>query len=83
MGNELTGMVIVKRLGKYGHKWVRTRTVVDSLSPKWNEQYTWEVFDLCTGITIEVFDNARVDKKTAVAAATRDSWVVGDNTKNN
>uniref|UniRef100_A0A7N0SYK4 C2 domain-containing protein n=1 Tax=Kalanchoe fedtschenkoi TaxID=63787 RepID=A0A7N0SYK4_KALFE len=49
-------------VAKYGQKWVRTRTVVDSLSPKWNEQYTWEVFDPCTVITIGVFDNSRVDK---------------------
>ncbi|CAM8928791.1 unnamed protein product [Rhodiola kirilowii] len=51
-------------VAKYGQKWVRTRTVVDSLSPKWNEQYTWEVFDPCTVITIGVFDNSRVDKIT-------------------
>lgn len=25
---------------KYGQKWVPTRIVVDSLAPKWNEQYT-------------------------------------------
>ncbi|KAL5762774.1 hypothetical protein ACOSP7_019038 [Xanthoceras sorbifolium] len=25
---------------KYANKWVRTRTVVDSFDPKWNEQYT-------------------------------------------
>ncbi|KAF2307169.1 hypothetical protein GH714_025236 [Hevea brasiliensis] len=47
---------------KYGQKWVRTRTVVDSLSPKWNEQYTWEVFDPCTVITIGVFDNCHAEK---------------------
>ncbi|KAL2900358.1 FT-interacting protein 1 [Bienertia sinuspersici] len=51
-------------VAKYGQKWVRTRTVVDSLSPKWNEQYTWEVFDPCTVITIGVFDNCRLDKNT-------------------
>eukprot|EP01018_Ginkgo_biloba_P000733 Gb_02006 [translate_table: standard] len=28
--------------GILGQKWVRSRTVVDSFSPKWNEQYTWE-----------------------------------------
>ncbi|KAF7824511.1 FT-interacting protein 1-like [Senna tora] len=44
-------------VAKYGPKWVRTRTIVDSLSPKWNEQYTWEVYDPCTVITIVVFDN--------------------------
>lgn len=49
-------------VAKYGPKWVRTRTVVDSLTPKWNEQYTWEVFDPCTVVTIGVFDNSRVDK---------------------
>ncbi|KAK2986358.1 hypothetical protein RJ640_026622 [Escallonia rubra] len=52
-------------VAKYAQKWVRTRTVVDSLSPKWNEQYTWEVFDPCTVITIGVFDNSRVEKNIA------------------
>nr|XP_043635793.1 FT-interacting protein 7 [Erigeron canadensis] len=64
-------------VAKYGQKWVRTRTVVDSLGPKWNEQYTWEVFDPCTVITIGVFDNSRVDKNTAGAggAGARDSRI--------
>ncbi|XP_059660203.1 multiple C2 domain and transmembrane region protein 10 [Cornus florida] len=62
-------------VAKYGQKWVRTRTVVDSLSPKWNEQYTWEVFDPCTVITIGVFDNSRVDNNTASVAGARDSRV--------
>ncbi|GJM87340.1 hypothetical protein PR202_ga03283 [Eleusine coracana subsp. coracana] len=44
-------------VAKYGHKWIRTRPVVDSTSPRWNEQYTWEVFDPCTVITVGVFDN--------------------------
>ncbi|KAI4383682.1 hypothetical protein MLD38_009490 [Melastoma candidum] len=47
-------------VAKYGHKWVRTRTIVHSLSPKWNQQYTWEVFDICTVVTIGVFDNGHV-----------------------
>ncbi|XP_071738134.1 multiple C2 domain and transmembrane region protein 10 [Rutidosis leptorrhynchoides] len=59
-------------VAKYGQKWVRTRTVVDSLTPKWNEQYTWEVFDPCTVITIGVFDNSRVDKNPV---GTRDSRI--------
>ncbi|XP_076942408.1 FT-interacting protein 3-like [Bidens hawaiensis] len=42
---------------KYGNKWVRTRTIIDSFSPSWNEQYTWEVFDPCTVLTIGAFDN--------------------------
>ncbi|PHT30769.1 Protein QUIRKY [Capsicum baccatum] len=44
-------------VAKYGPKWVRTRTIIDSFSPKWNEQYTWEVHDPCTVITVGVFDN--------------------------
>lgn len=47
-------------VAKYGLKWVRTRTVLDSFSPKWNEQYTWEVYDPCTVITIGVFDNCHL-----------------------
>ncbi|KAH7437500.1 hypothetical protein KP509_05G075000 [Ceratopteris richardii] len=44
-------------VAKYGPKWVRTRTVMDSLSPKWNEQYTWDVYDPCTVLTVGVFDD--------------------------
>ncbi|KAJ0083835.1 hypothetical protein Patl1_29821 [Pistacia atlantica] len=47
-------------VAKYGQKWVRTRTIVDSSVPKWNEQYTWEVFDICTVITVGVFDNGHI-----------------------
>ncbi|KAI4371257.1 hypothetical protein MLD38_019518 [Melastoma candidum] len=47
-------------VAKYGQKWVRTRTIIDSFMPKWNEQYTWEVFDPCTVITIGVFDNCHL-----------------------
>lgn len=47
-------------VAKYGHKWVRTRTIVDSFVPKWNEQYTWEVYDPYTVITIGVFDNCHL-----------------------
>lgn len=47
-------------VAKYGQKWVRTRTIVDSLLPKWNEQYIWEVYDPCTVITIGVFDNGHI-----------------------
>ena len=27
-------------VAKYGQKWVRTRTIIDSFAPRWNEQYT-------------------------------------------
>ncbi|GER45186.1 C2 calcium/lipid-binding plantphosphoribosyltransferase family protein [Striga asiatica] len=47
-------------VAKYGQKWVRTRTVLDSFSPRWNEQYTWEVYDPCTVLTIGVFDNCHL-----------------------
>ncbi|XP_028802271.1 FT-interacting protein 7 [Neltuma alba] len=44
---------------KYGPKWVRTRTILDRFNPRWNEQYTWDVYDPCTVLTIGVFDNGR------------------------
>ncbi|KAJ9685765.1 hypothetical protein PVL29_017707 [Vitis rotundifolia] len=47
-------------VAKYGQKWIRTRTIIDSSSPRWNEQYTWEVFDPCTVITVGVFDNSHL-----------------------
>ncbi|WOL12052.1 hypothetical protein Cni_G20816 [Canna indica] len=61
-------------VAKYGQKWVRTRTIVDSFSPKWNEQYTWEVYDPCTVITFGVFDNGHLggSEKTAGGGPSRD-----------
>nr|GEW91341.1 FT-interacting protein 1-like [Tanacetum cinerariifolium] len=47
-------------VAKYGTKWIRTRTIADNFAPKWNEQYTWEVFDPCTVTTIGVFDNCHL-----------------------
>ncbi|PKU69140.1 FT-interacting protein 1 [Dendrobium catenatum] len=47
-------------VAKYSQKWVRTRTILDSFGPRWNEQYTWEVFDPCTVITLGVFDNCHL-----------------------
>ncbi|TVU16725.1 hypothetical protein EJB05_40302, partial [Eragrostis curvula] len=49
-------------VAKYGNKWVRTRTVLNAAAPQWNEQYTWEVFDPCTVVTVAVFDNQTVLK---------------------
>ncbi|XP_047321170.1 FT-interacting protein 3-like [Impatiens glandulifera] len=48
-------------VAKYGPKWVRTRTIIENLSPIWNEQYTWEVYDPCTVLTIGVFDNRHMN----------------------
>ncbi|CAK9141876.1 unnamed protein product [Ilex paraguariensis] len=53
-------------VAKYGHKWVRTRTIVDNLSPKYNEQYTWEVFDPATVLTVGVFDNSQLGDKGSI-----------------
>ncbi|CAM6022599.1 unnamed protein product [Sphagnum balticum] len=44
-------------VAKYGPKWIRTRTIFKSFNPRWNEQYTWEVYDPCTVVTVGVFDN--------------------------
>ncbi|KAL6958917.1 Multiple C2 domain and transmembrane region protein 6 [Sarracenia purpurea var. burkii] len=48
-------------VAKYGNKWIRTRTLLNTLNPRWNEQYTWEVYDPCTVITIGVFDNWHIN----------------------
>lgn len=55
---------------KYGPKWVRTRTVVDSVSPVWNEQYIWEVYDPFTVITIAVFSNNHLEAEDRARGAT-------------
>ncbi|CAF2181663.1 unnamed protein product [Brassica napus] len=47
-------------VAKYGKKWVRTRTITDSFDPRWHEQYTWQVYDPCTVLTVGVFDNWRM-----------------------
>lgn len=52
-------------VAKYGKKWVRTRTIPDSFEPRWNEQYTWQVYDPCTVLTIGVFDNWRMFADTS------------------
>lgn len=55
------GMTDAYCVAKYGNKWVRTRTLLNTLTPRWNEQYTWEVHDPCTVITVGVFDNWHVN----------------------
>ncbi|XP_043697336.1 FT-interacting protein 7 [Telopea speciosissima] len=52
-------------VAKYGPKWVRTRTILDRFNPRWNEQYTWDVYDPCTVLTIGVFDNGRYKHEEA------------------
>ncbi|XP_028770362.1 FT-interacting protein 7-like [Neltuma alba] len=48
-------------VAKYGHKWVRTRTIIDSLNPRYNDQYSWEVYDPATVLTVGVFDNGQIN----------------------
>ncbi|CAD6263392.1 unnamed protein product [Miscanthus lutarioriparius] len=60
------GMTDAYCVAKYGQKWVRTRTVVDSCSPRWNEQYTWEVYDPCTVLTLAVFDNCHLGNAAVI-----------------
>ncbi|CAN6716660.1 unnamed protein product [Malus baccata var. baccata] len=65
-------------VAKYGQKWVRTRTIIESFSPKWNEQYTWEVYDPCTVITLGVFDNCHLggnEKPISASGAKNDSRI--------
>ncbi|KAE8702803.1 multiple C2 and transmembrane domain-containing protein 1-like [Hibiscus syriacus] len=57
-GKETTDAYCV---AKFGPKWVRTRTAVDSFSPKWNEQYTWEVYDPYTVLLIGIFYNCHLN----------------------
>ncbi|AES59194.2 FT-interacting protein 3 [Medicago truncatula] len=56
-------------VAKYGPKWVRTRTSVDSREPRWNEQYVWEVYEPFTVITIGVFDNNQLDPESRARGA--------------
>ncbi|XP_042415662.1 FT-interacting protein 7-like [Zingiber officinale] len=50
-------------VAKYGPKWVRTRTILGTKQPWWNEQFSWEVHDPSTVLTVAVFNNSRVDGK--------------------
>ncbi|KAF3494954.1 hypothetical protein DY000_02056839 [Brassica cretica] len=47
-------------VAKYGNKWARTRTVVNNKSPKWNEQYSWDIYEKCTVLTLGVYDNQQI-----------------------
>eukprot|EP00249_Psilotum_nudum_P024003 c29055_g1_i2 orf=951-3830(+) len=64
-------------VAKYGPKWVKTRTVVDNFNPKWNEQYTWEVYDPCTVLTVGVFDNQHLLNGAAEKAQATKDQVIG------
>ncbi|XP_057445704.1 multiple C2 domain and transmembrane region protein 16-like [Lotus japonicus] len=64
-------------IAKYSNKWVRTRTVSDSLEPNWNEQYMWKVYDPCTVLTIGVFDNWDVIELDNLIEPTRPDFRIG------
>ncbi|KAL2456338.1 C2 calcium/lipid-binding plant phosphoribosyltransferase family protein [Abeliophyllum distichum] len=64
-------------VAKYGSKWIRTRTISDSLDPKWNEQYTWRVYDPSTVLTIGVFDSWEVFEIDGYKEATRPDFRIG------
>ncbi|KAM5550434.1 multiple C2 domain and transmembrane region protein 14 [Rosa sericea] len=63
--NGMRGSTDTYVVAKYGPKWVRTRTILDRFNPRWNEQYTWDVYDPCTVLTIGVFDNGRYRRDEA------------------
>ncbi|XP_022966146.1 protein QUIRKY isoform X2 [Cucurbita maxima] len=64
-------------VAKYGSKWVRTRTVCNSFDPKWNEQYTWQVYDPCTVLTIGVFDSTEEPKTDGSTEPDRPDSLIG------
>lgn len=56
-GNATTDSYCV---AKYGHEWFRTRTIIDNLNPKYNEQHTWKVYDPATVLTVGIFGNNQI-----------------------
>ncbi|OMO73056.1 C2 calcium-dependent membrane targeting [Corchorus olitorius] len=56
-GRETTDAYCV---AKYGPKWIRTRTAVDTFAPKWNEQYVWDIYEPYSVLTIGIFDNCHL-----------------------
>lgn len=62
-------------VAKYGPKWVRSRTIVNSVDPLWNEQYIWEVYDPFTVITVAVFNNNHLDAEDRARGAIMDTMM--------
>ena len=50
-------------VAKYGVKWFRTQTVIDSLAPRFHQQCFWDVHDHCTVLTVAVFHNCQIGEK--------------------
>ncbi|RLN23226.1 hypothetical protein C2845_PM07G04540 [Panicum miliaceum] len=57
-------------VAKYGDKWVRTRTILESSDPVFNEEYTWDVYDIATVLKVGIFDHCS-------RKASRAHYVVG------
>lgn len=49
-------------VAKYGDKWVRTRTI-DGPDHVFNEQYTWDVYDVTTVLNVAVFNHTQRDSR--------------------
>ncbi|XP_058204307.1 multiple C2 domain and transmembrane region protein 16 [Rhododendron vialii] len=64
-------------VAKYGNKWIRTRSISDSLDPKWNEQYTWRVYEPSTVLTIGVFDSWEVFEMDGSKESVRPDFRMG------
>lgn len=56
----LAGMKNPYCVAKYGQKWVRTGTLFATAAPQWNEQYSWDVFDVSTVVAVAVFNDCRL-----------------------
>ncbi|KAL6911661.1 hypothetical protein ACP4OV_000466 [Aristida adscensionis] len=55
-------------VAKYGVKWFRTQTVIDSLAPRFHQQCYWDVHDHCTVLTVAVFHNCQIGDKGGLVA---------------
>ena len=55
-------------VAKYGSKWFRTQTVIDSLAPRFHQQCFWEVHEHCTVLTVAVFHNCQIGEKGGLAS---------------
>ncbi|KAL4568749.1 hypothetical protein LXL04_024364 [Taraxacum kok-saghyz] len=52
--DEFLIISVEDRNGPWKDKWVRTQTLVNTLTPRWNEQCTWEIFMRCQILMIEI-----------------------------
>ncbi|XP_037482624.1 FT-interacting protein 4-like [Triticum dicoccoides] len=60
---------------KYGEKWVRTNTLLNTLEPRWNALFTWDVFDFSTVVTVAVFDDCHLSSSSHGRHDARDQQI--------